>query len=112
MRIRRHFGRHGVRKPNGFILSHDFVSDAKEVIWMLPIAIIGLGMAIALLLGLPQASFSWWVAASTAGIWCLLYASRWHQLLWSGALWVGASLGLIDALLGRHGHSSLFGMKE
>ena len=112
MRIRRHFGRHGVRKPNGFILLHDFVSDAKEVVWMLPIAIIGLGMAIALLLWLPQQNLLWWLAASTAGFWCLLYASRWHQLLWSGALWMGAGFGLIDALLGRHGHSRPFQRKE
>ncbi|MCS5534374.1 MAG: glycosyltransferase family 2 protein, partial [Candidatus Poseidoniales archaeon] len=112
MRIRRHFGRHGVRKPNGFILLHDFVSDAKEVVWMLPIAILGLGMAIALLLWLPQQNFLWWLAASTAGFWGLLYASRWHQLLWSGALWIGASLGFIDALLGRHGHSRPFKRKE
>ena len=78
---------------------------------MLPIAITGMGMAIALLLWLPQMSSLWWVAASTAGIWCLLYASRWHQLLWSGALWIGAGLGLIDALFGRHGHSRMFRVK-
>ena len=112
MRIRRHFGRQGVRKPNGFILLHDFVSDAQEVVWMLPIAITGLGMAIALMLWFPQASFLWWIAASTAGIWCLLYTSRWHQLLWSGALWIGAGLGLMDALLGRHGHSRMVRTQE
>jgi hypothetical protein len=33
-------------------------------------------------------------------------------LLWSGALWTGALLGIIDALLGRHGHSRPFQNKE
>ena len=105
MRIRRNFGRHGVRRPNGLMLFHDFMGDAKAVVWMLPIAVLGLGMAIGLLLWLPQGSLTWWLAASTAGLWCLLYTSRWHRLLWSGALWIGAALGLMDALLGRHGHS-------
>ena len=109
MRIRRRFGRHGVRKPNGYIHLHDFVGDAKEVVWLLPIALTGLGIAIAFLLLLPQQDILWWVSASTAGFWCLLYLSRWHQLLWSGALWIGATLGTIDAILGRHGHPNIFG---
>ncbi|MDP6325131.1 MAG: glycosyltransferase family 2 protein [Candidatus Thalassarchaeaceae archaeon] len=112
MRIRRRFGRHGVRKPNGYIHLHDFVSDAKDVVWMLPIAILGLGLAVALMLSLPQQDFLWWVAVSTAGFWCLLYISRWHQLLWSGALWFGAFLGTIDALLGRHGHQRILQREE
>ena len=112
MRIRRRFGRHGVRKPNGFIHLHDFVSDAKEVVWLLPIALTGLGIAIAFLLLLPQQDILWWVAASNAGFWCMLYLSRWHQLLWSGALWVGACLGISDTILGRHGHPHLFRRKE
>ena len=29
-----------------------------------------------------------------------------------GALWVGALFGITDALLGRHGHSRLFGRDE
>ena len=111
MRIRRRFGRHGVLKPNGYTHLHDFVGDAKDVVWMLPIALIGLGMAVTLLLWLPQQDYLWWVAASTAGFWCILYASRWHQLLWSGALWIGAFLGIIDAILGRHGHSRPFQRK-
>ena len=112
MRIRRHFGRHGVRKPNGYTHLHDFVSDAKEVVWMLPIAILGLGFAVALLFSLPYQNNLWWVAASTAGIWILLYMSRWHQLLWSGALWIGAGLGMIDAILGRHGHRRILQREE
>jgi len=112
MRIRRRFGRHGVRKPNGFIHSHDFVSDAKEVVWLLPIALTGLGIAIAFLMLSPEQNLLWWVAASTAGFWCLLYLSRWHQLLWSGALWLGAGLGTLDAILGRHGHSNIFRQKK
>ena len=112
MRIRRRFGRHGVRKPNGIIHLHDFVSDAKEVVWLLPIALTGLGIAIAFLLLLPPQDILWWVAASTAGFWCVLYLSRWHQLLWSGALWVGACLGISDTILGRHGHPHLFRRKE
>ena len=112
MRIRRNYGRHGVRKPNGHIHLHDFIADAKDVVFMLPIAIIGLGLAIAFLLWLPQETTLWWVAASTAGFWCILYTRRWHQLLWSGALWVGAGLGIIDALLGRHGHSRPFQKKD
>ncbi len=112
MRIRRHFGRHGVRKSNGYTHLHDFVSDAKEVVWMLPIAILGLGFAVALLFSLPYQNNLWWVAASTAGIWILLYMSRWHQLLWSGALWIGAGLGMIDAILGRHGHRRILQREE
>ena len=112
MRIRRRFGRHGVRKPNGYIHLHDFVGDAKEVVWLLPIALTGLGIAIAFLLLLPQQDILWWVSASTAGFWCLLYLSRLHQLLWSGALWIGAILGTIDAILGRHGHPNIFGRKK
>ncbi|MDG1525873.1 MAG: glycosyltransferase [Candidatus Thalassarchaeaceae archaeon] len=112
MRIRRHFGRHGVRKPNGYTHLHDFVSDAKEVVWMLPIAILGLGFAVGLLFSLPYQNNLWWVSASTAGIWILLYMSRWHQLLWSGALWIGAGLGMIDAILGRHGHRGILRKEE
>ena len=112
MRIRRNYGRHGVTKPSGHIHFHDFIDDAKGVVWMLPIALIGLGLAIAFLLWLPEENFLWWIAASTAGIWGILYATRFHQLLWSGALWTGALLGIIDALLGRHGHSRPFQNKE
>jgi len=112
MRIRRRYGRDGVRKPNGNIHLHDFVSDAKEVVWQLPIALIGLGIAVGFLLLLPQRDLLWWIAVSTAGFWGLLYLSRWHQLLWSGALWVGACLGITDAILGRHGHPHLFRRKK
>ena len=108
MRIRRRFGRDGVRKPNGYIHLHDFVGDAKDVIWLLPIAIFGLSLAIALLLWSPQENILWWIGISTAGLWGMLYISRWHQLLWSGSLWVGAAIGMVDALLGRHGHPRLF----
>ena len=112
MRIRRRFGRHGVRKPSGYVHLHDFVSDAKEVVWLLPIAIIGLGIAVGFLFLLPQRDVLWWIAASTAGFWCLLYLSRWHQLLWSGSLWIGACLGVTDAILGRHGHPHPFRRKK
>ena len=43
MRIRRNFGRHGVRKPDGYVHLHDFVNDAKEVVWMLPIVFLDIG---------------------------------------------------------------------
>ncbi len=111
MRIRRNYGRHGVKIPNGKIHFHDFIGDAKDVLWMLPIALFGLGFAISFLLLFPQKNYLWWIAASTTGIWCVLYTTRLHQLLWSGSLWLGAALGMIDALLGRHGHSRPFQKK-
>ena len=112
MRIRRNFGRHGVRKPSGIIHLHDFASDAKEVVWMLPIAFIGLLFASTLIIFWPMGTSVWWMATTTAAMWVLLYASRFHQLLWSGALWYGAGLGLLDALIGRHGHSRIFSRKK
>jgi cellulose synthase/poly-beta-1,6-N-acetylglucosamine synthase-like glycosyltransferase len=112
MRIRRRFGRHGVRKPNGYIHLHDFVSDAKEVVWMLPIAVTGLLFATILMIWWPFGTPVWWLAITTTAVWGLLYASRFHQLLWSGALWYGAGLGLLDALLGRHGHSRVLSRKN
>ena len=112
MRIRRHFGRHGVRKPNGYIHLHDFVSDAKEIVWMLPIALTGSLFSIAFIVNWPMGTPIWWMATVTAITWGLLYVSRTHQLLWSIALWFGAGLGLLDALLGRHGHSRIFSRKE
>ena len=105
MRIRRHFGKHGVRKPNGAIHLHDFIADAEDVVWMLPIAVFGLSLSISFALWVPQGSPLWWVATLTCATWVFLYASKFHKLLWSGALWYGAILGKIDALLGRHGHS-------
>ena len=112
MRIRRYFGRHGVRKPNGYIHLHDFVSDAKEVVWMLPIAIFGLLFAMTLIVWWPQGTPVWWMATITALVWSVLYATRIHQILWSMALWYGAGLGLLDALLGRHGHKGIFNFKK
>ena len=112
MRIRRRYGRHGVRKPNGHIHFHDFVSDAKEVVWMLPIALTGMSLAIGAMCWWSMGSPVWWMASTTATIWTLLYASRIHHLLWSGALWYGAGLGILDALFGRHGHSRIFGPKK
>jgi len=112
MRIRRYFGRHGVRKPDGYIHLHDFVSDAKEVVWMLPIAVTGLLFALSLVYWWPQGTPLWWMATTTSLVWCILYASRIHQLLWSGSLWYGAGLGLMDAIFGRHGHTRIFSAKK
>jgi cellulose synthase/poly-beta-1,6-N-acetylglucosamine synthase-like glycosyltransferase len=112
MRIRRHFGRHGVRKPNGYVHLHDFIGDAKQVVWMLPIALIGLCFALSFMFWVPQGTTIWWISTSITGMWCTLYVTRIHQLLWSGSLWYGASLGLLDAILGRHGHSRMFNEKS
>jgi cellulose synthase/poly-beta-1,6-N-acetylglucosamine synthase-like glycosyltransferase len=112
MRIRRRFGRHGVRKPDGSLHLHDFIGDAKDVIWMLPIAIFGISTAAYLAMILPSGSSVWWVASGTAAFWALLLISRWRRLLWSGALWTGAIIGSIDALLGRHGHPPLLGRRR
>lgn len=108
MRIRRSFGRQGVRKPDGSLHRHDFISDATDVLPMLPIVLIGLGFAVTLVLWLPAESMFWWVAIATSVAWGLLIASRWRRLLWSCALWMGACDGMLDALLGRHGHPRLF----
>ena len=105
MRIRKHFGKHGVRKPNGTIQLHDFIGDAEAVVWMLPIALFGLSLSLSFTLWLPMGTPLWWVAIMTGCTWLMLYVSRFHKLLWSCALWYGAVLGKIDALLGRHGHS-------
>ena len=112
MRIRRNFGRHGVRKPGGYVHLHDFVNDAKEVVWMLPIAITGLTFAMALMIWWPHGTPVWWMATTTTIVWGVLYTSRIHKLLWSGALWYGAALGMLDALFGRHGHSRIFSRKK
>ncbi|MEE2759495.1 MAG: glycosyltransferase [Candidatus Thermoplasmatota archaeon] len=112
MRIRRYFGRHGVQKPDGYIHLHDFVSDAKEVVWMLPIALAGMSFAVAFMFWWPQGTPLWWMGTTTAIVWTVLYASSFHKLLWSAALWYGAGLGLLDAILGRHGHSRVFSRKR
>lgn len=111
MRIRRRFGRHGVRKPDGSLHLHDFIGDARDVVWMLPILSVGCGLNLAALSWLIPSTAPWLVAVCTLTFWVVLGLRRWRRLLWSGALWTGAVLGISDAMLGRHGHPRPFGRR-
>ena len=106
IRIRRNFGKHGVRKPNGTIHLHDFVSDAERVVWLFPIGLFGIISCICCFLAF-QGPMRNSVFLATI-IWATLISKRANEFLWSIALWYGALLGIFDIVLGRHGHRKLF----
>ena len=111
VRIARVYGRHGVRKPDGSLHRHDFTSDARNIVPLVPLATLGITLTLLFTLLTPPQTPIWYLAI-TAGIsWLFLIALRWRRLLWSAALWVGVVDGLIDALFGRKGHPPLFGRK-
>lgn len=115
MRIRRIFGPHGVRKPNGEIHKHDFVSDAKEAIIVFPLFLFSLSLCAGMIWWYPQESFFWWLAIIGIAICCIFFVTNKRKLLlisWSVALWNGVLLGIIDAILGIHGHTGLFQRNE
>lgn len=105
VRIRRKFGKHGVRKPNGVIHLHDFVSDAERVVWLFPIALLGLSFSMFSLLTFQSPIRNGVILVSI--IWVFLIVKRGNEFLWSIALWHGAILGLSDIILGRNGHRKL-----
>lgn len=102
MRIRRIYGAKGVIKRDGSLHPHDFTSDASTVVGLIPNRLIlaGLGVGLSLVTPLP-----WWALAA---IGALDLARRPIHTLWCAALWHGALLGGMDALLGRNGHPGLF----
>jgi cellulose synthase/poly-beta-1,6-N-acetylglucosamine synthase-like glycosyltransferase len=112
IRIARTYGQHGVKKPDGSLHRHDFTSDARNIVSLLPIMVIGVTMAISFVLLLPKNSPIWYIASFSVIAWLILTIGQWRRLLWSIALWVGALEGIIDAVLGRHGHNSLFSGKK
>ncbi len=94
LRIIHHFGWGGPRRANAPRLRHDFTSDALGAAFVAPL--LGGACAVASLFG------PLWVASPLVPV---LLLPRWRlNLCWSLALWVGATEGCIDWLLGRQGH--------
>ncbi len=108
VRIARVYGQSGVRKPDGSLHRHDFTSDARNIAPLLPIVTTGFSIAVLFLLFVPNFTPIWYIALMTGIVWIPIALSRWRQLLWSTALWVGVIDGIVDALLGRNGHHSFF----
>ncbi len=108
VRIARVYGRKGVHKPDGSLHRHDFTSDARNIVPLLPSAMIGFGLSALFLLLVPMFTPVWYLALVTGVVWMPIVVSRWRQLLWSATLWIGVIEGLFDAILGRNGHPPLF----